>query len=117
MTTGHTAPDHGLRPGFPGAGAAKRRTDRGRGGFVTAALRRRLREFAAGASIVALLAGAACDDNDPIYGVGGAGNSGESGEVDLAIVLGDLQNGRTSEAYPEPLVVQAGQPGGGPGPP
>lgn len=74
---------------------------------MTAALRRRLREFAAGASIVALLAGAACDDNDPIYGVGGAGSSGESGEVDLAIVLGDLQNGRTSEAYPEPLVVQA----------
>jgi len=74
---------------------------------VTTTLRGRLRGFAAGVSIVALLAGAACDDNDPIYGVGGDGGSGGSGEVDLAIVLGDLQNGRTSEAYPEPLVVQA----------
>ena len=74
---------------------------------MTANLRRRLRQFAAGASTVALLAGAACDDNDPIYGVGGDGGSGGSGEVDLAIVLGDLHNGRTSEAYPEPMVVQA----------
>jgi len=74
---------------------------------VTTTLRGRLRGFAAGVSIVALLAGAACDDNDPIYGVGGDGGSGGSGEVDLAIVLGDLQNGRTSEAFTEPLVVQA----------
>ena len=57
--------------------------------------------------LIALLTAAACDDNDPIYGVSGGGGSGGSGEVDLAILLGDLQNGRTSEAFQEPLVVQA----------
>ena len=50
----------------------------------------------------------ACDDNDPIYGVGdGSGGTGESAEIELAILLGDLQNGRTSEAFQQPLVVQA----------
>lgn len=49
----------------------------------------------------------ACDDNDPIYGVGGGAET--AGDAGLAIVLGDLQNGRTSEAFTEPLVVQATQ--------
>ena len=49
----------------------------------------------------------ACDDNDPIYGVGGG--AGTAGDAGLEIVLGDLQNGRTSEAFTEPLVVQATQ--------
>lgn len=72
---------------------------------MTAGLRRRLREFAAGASTVALLAGAACDDSDPVYGVGGG--TEPAADAYLEIVQGDLQNGRTSEAFPEPLVVQA----------
>lgn len=55
-----------------------------------------------------LLLVGACDDNDPIFGVGdGSGGTGESGEVELAILLGDSQNGRTSEAFQQPLVVQA----------
>ena len=49
----------------------------------------------------------ACDDNDPVYGVGGGAET--AGDAGLEIVLGDLQNGRTSEAFTEPLVVQATQ--------
>lgn len=49
----------------------------------------------------------ACDDNDPIYGVGGGTETAVDAE--LEIVLGDLQNGRTSEAFTEPLVVQVVQ--------
>ena len=56
---------------------------------------------------IALLAFAACDDNDPIYGVGGGAES--AADAELEIVLGDLQNGRTSEAFTEPLVVRAVQ--------
>lgn len=47
----------------------------------------------------------ACDDNDPVYGLGGG--TEPAGDAYLEIVLGELQNGRTSEAFPEPLVVQA----------
>lgn len=68
---------------------------------------RRARWLAAALPLIVLVAGAACDDDDPIYGVGGGGGSGGSGEASLAILLGDLQNGRTSEAFPQPLVVQA----------
>lgn len=65
-----------------------------------------------GGTAAALLVGvglmlAACDDNDPVYGVGGG--SDPAADADLEIVLGDQQNGRTSEAYPEPLVVRATQ--------
>lgn len=49
----------------------------------------------------------ACDDNDPIYGVGGGSESAPNAL--LEIVLGDLQNGRTSESFTEPLVVRAVQ--------
>ena len=49
----------------------------------------------------------ACDDNDPIYGVGGGAES--AADAGLEVVLGDLQNGRTSEAFAEPLVVRATQ--------
>ena len=49
----------------------------------------------------------ACDDNDPVYGVGGGAES--ASDAELEIVLGDLQNGRTSEAFTEPLVVRAVQ--------
>lgn len=49
----------------------------------------------------------ACDDNDPIYGVGGGSESAP--DAQLEIVLGDLQNGRTSESFTEPLVVRAVQ--------
>jgi hypothetical protein len=49
----------------------------------------------------------ACDDNDPIYGVGGGAEA--AADAQLEIVLGDLQNGRTSEAFSEPLVVRAVQ--------
>lgn len=49
----------------------------------------------------------ACDDNDPIYGVGGGAES--AADAELEIVLGDSQNGRTSEAFSEPLVVRAVQ--------
>ena len=49
----------------------------------------------------------ACDDNDPIYGVGGGTES--AADAGLEVVLGDLQNGRTSEAFSEPLVVRATQ--------
>jgi len=48
-----------------------------------------------------------CDDGDPIYGVAGGGGPSVPGDTVLAIVLGDGQNGRTSEAMSEPLVVQA----------
>lgn len=72
---------------------------------MTTTLRSRLRGFAAGVSTVALLAGAACDDNDPVYGVGGG--TEPAADAYLEIVQGDLQNGRTSEAFPEALVVQA----------
>jgi len=56
---------------------------------------------------IALLAFAACDDNDPIYGVGGG--TEPAADAELEIVLGDLQSGRTSEAFTEPLVVRAVQ--------
>ena len=56
---------------------------------------------------IALMAFAACDDNDPIYGVGGGAES--AADAELEIVLGNLQNGRTSEAFTEPLVVRAVQ--------
>lgn len=56
---------------------------------------------------IALMAFAACDDNDPIYGVGGGAES--AADAELEIVLGDLQNGRTAEAFTEPLVVRAVQ--------
>ena len=49
----------------------------------------------------------ACDDNDPVFGVGGGAEP--AGDAELEIVLGDLQNGRTSEALTEPLVVRAVQ--------
>lgn len=49
----------------------------------------------------------ACDDNDPIYGVGGGAETAP--DAQLEIVLGDRQNGRTSEALAEPLVVRAVQ--------
>jgi len=58
--------------------------------------------------VAVLLTVSGCDDNDPIYGVGGGG-SDPAAVVDLEIVLGDLQNGRTSEAFPEPLVVRVTQ--------
>lgn len=45
----------------------------------------------------------ACDDNDPVYGVGGGADQAE--DVTLEIALGDSQNGRTSEALTQPLVV------------
>ena len=68
--------------------------------------------LAAGLVLAAPLLGAgwlaACDDNEPIYGVAGGAETAE--DVELEIVLGDLQKGRTSEALPEPLVVQALQP-------
>lgn len=51
---------------------------------------------------------AACDDDGPIYGVGGGGDTAPAG-VFLEVVQGDLQNGRTSEAFGEPLVVRASQ--------
>lgn len=63
--------------------------------------------LAAALPLIAVLAAAACDDNDPIYGVGGGAESAANAE--LEIVLGDQQNGRTSEAFTEPLVVQAFQ--------
>ncbi len=56
---------------------------------------------------ITLLASAACDDNDPIYGVGGG--TEPAADAELEIVLGDLQSGRTSEAFTEPLVVRAVQ--------
>lgn len=56
----------------------------------------------------ALLAWSACDDNEPIYGVGGGGSETPVAELaTLDIVAGDAQNGPTSEAFPLPLVVQA----------
>ena len=58
-------------------------------------------------SVLLLLASASCDDNDPIVGVGGG--SATVQDVDLEILLGDLQNGRTSEALGEPLVVRVSQ--------
>jgi plastocyanin len=54
-----------------------------------------------------LLSLGACDDDDPIYGLGGGSEA--AADAELEIVLGDLQNGRTSEAYTEPLVVRAVQ--------
>lgn len=58
--------------------------------------------------IAALLVAAACDDNDPIYGVGGGSDPTDgSAAIDLSIEAGDAQNGRTSEALPVPLVVKA----------
>jgi hypothetical protein len=74
---------------------------------VSGLLWRRGGRIAATLCLVALAVVGACDDNDPIYGVGGGNPSGGSGEVALEILLGDLQNGRTSEAFREPLVVQA----------
>jgi hypothetical protein len=56
---------------------------------------------------LALLAFGSCDDNDPIYGLGGGSEPAAAAE--LEIVLGDLQNGRTAEAFREPLVVRAVQ--------
>lgn len=68
------------------------------------------RRILAGAVTVSLLGLgltlAACDDNDPIYGVGGGADTAPE-DVYLEAVLGDLQSGRTSEAFTEPLVVQA----------
>ena len=55
-----------------------------------------------------LLSLGACDDDDPIYGVGGGAETAPE-DAELEIVLGDLQNGRSSEAYTEPLVVRAFQ--------
>jgi plastocyanin len=52
----------------------------------------------------ALALAAACDDNDPIYGVGGGAET--AADATLEVVAGDGQNGRTSEAFPEPLVVR-----------
>lgn len=49
----------------------------------------------------------ACDDNEPVFGVGSGGSA--AGDAYLEAVLGDLQTGRTSEALPEPLVVIARQ--------
>ncbi|MCL7972686.1 MAG: hypothetical protein M8866_11475 [marine benthic group bacterium] len=49
----------------------------------------------------------ACDDNDPVYGVGGGSETAVDAE--LEIVLGDFQNGRTSESFTEPLVVRVAQ--------
>jgi plastocyanin len=74
---------------------------------VNSVVRGRAGRFACALPFIAILAAAACNDSDPIYGVGGGGGSGGSGEVDLEILLGNLQNGRTSEAFQEPLVVQA----------
>jgi len=70
--------------------------------------RRRLIALLLALPVAVVLAVAGCDDNDPIYGVGGGG-SDPAADVDLEIVLGDLQNGRTSEAFPEPLVVRVTQ--------
>ena len=69
----------------------------------------RSRGLLAGAVTICLigLTLGACDDNDPIYGVGGGAET--AGDAVLEITLGDLQNGRTSEAFTEPLVVQATQ--------
>jgi plastocyanin len=59
-------------------------------------------------SAVVLLALPACDDGDPLYGVGGGGGSTPEAELAiLEITGGDQQNGRTSEAFGLPLVVQA----------
>jgi plastocyanin len=69
-------------------------------------LRGRVWWLAAALPLIALVA-AACDDNDPIYGVGGGNPPAGSSAVSLAILLGDLQNGRTSEPFTEPLVVRA----------
>ena len=55
-------------------------------------------------AVLGLVGLGACDDNDPIYGVGGGGGTAE--DVDLEIVLGDSQNARTSEALSQPLVVR-----------
>ena len=74
---------------------------------MTGIRRRRLLGVVMLVPAIALLAAAACDDNDPIYGVGGGAES--AADAELAIVLGDLQNGRTSEAFNEPLVVRAEQ--------
>lgn len=52
----------------------------------------------------------ACDDGEPIYGVGGG--SGAPTDVELEVLSGDGQNGRTSEALPEPLLVRATRGGG-----
>ena len=69
---------------------------------------KRVGRFLAGlvtvASLIALTAVVACDDNEPVFGVGGGGQVAE--DVDLEIVLGDMQNARTSEALAEPLVVR-----------
>jgi plastocyanin len=74
---------------------------------MTQALRRRFFGAATLFPTAVILFIAACDDNEPIYGVGGGSEA--AAPVDLEIVLGDLQNGRTSEALPEPLVVRATQ--------
>ena len=72
--------------------------------------RRRAVRFAVVLSLMGLglsLTLGACDDNDPVFGVGGGAEP--AGDAELEIVLGDLQNGRTSEALTEPLVVRAVQ--------
>lgn len=66
---------------------------------------RRIARLLVGSILGGLFLLGACDDNDPIYGVGGG--SEVAADADLEIVLGDLQNGRTSEAFSEPLVVSA----------
>mgnify|MGYP001811775159 CR=1 FL=1 len=65
---------------------------------------RSLAGLVAGTLLIALTATVACDDNEPVFGVGGGGQVAE--DVDLEIVLGDKQNARTSEALTEPLVVR-----------
>ncbi|MCK5489486.1 MAG: hypothetical protein KAI98_05840 [Gemmatimonadetes bacterium] len=74
---------------------------------MTGTRRRRVLGLVMLVPAIALLAFAACDDNDPIYGVGGGAES--AADAELEIVLGNLQNGRTSEAFTEPLVVRAVQ--------
>ncbi|MDP2469994.1 MAG: hypothetical protein Q8W45_01245 [Candidatus Palauibacterales bacterium] len=56
-----------------------------------------------GAALAVILAGS-CDGNDPIYGV--SGESESAGDTLFSALSGNFQNGRTSEAFPEPLVVQ-----------
>lgn len=59
-------------------------------------------------AVAALISLGACDDGDPVYGVGGGDGSRPEAELAmLEITLGDQQNGRTSEAFALPLVVQA----------
>lgn len=75
-------------------------------------MRLRVCAGAAACGILALAALAACDDNDPIYGVGGSDPTDGAGEISLEMRSGDLQNGRTSEAFPMPLVVRASRAAG-----